>query len=72
MSPAYASNFQDALVVKGVARRNCVASVWDGIQLIPDAITRATQGEVKITAVMLYDFSVLRTAGYNRHRFRNA
>ena len=70
--PAYASNFQDALVVKGVARRNCVASVWDGVQLIPDAITRATQGEVKITAVMLYDFSVLRTAGYNRHRFRNS
>ena len=70
--PAYASNHQDALVIKGPARRNCVSALWQGVSLIEDRITRADEGEVKLTAVMLYDFAILRTAGYNRHRFRTS
>ena len=70
--PDYAANKQDALIVKGMARRNAVAAVWQGVRLIPDEVTRAAQGEVKLTANMLYDFGILRTAGYTRHRFRTS
>lgn len=69
--PAYGSNRQEAVVIKGPARRNCVAAVWAGVQLIPDMVTRAKQGEVILTAVMLYDFKIVREAGYTRHRFRS-
>ena len=70
--PAYASNFQDALVIKGPARRNAVAAIWQGVQLIEDRITKAAEGEIKLTSVMLFDFAILRTAGYQRHRFRTS
>ena len=69
---AYSSNHQESVVIKGPARRNCVAAVWQGVQIIPDMVTRAREGEVKLTAVMLYDFSVVREDGYKRHRFRTS
>lgn len=70
--PAYAGNLQEALVVKGGPRRNCVAAVWDGVTLFEDQISRAQEGEVRLYAVALYDFSITRTAGYDRARFRNS
>ena len=69
--PAYASNRQEAVIIKGPARRNTVAAIW-GITLIPDEVTRTTQGEIRLTAVMLADFAILRTDGYKRHRFRTS
>ena len=70
--PDYASNRQEALIIKGAPRRNCVAALWPNISLIVDRVTRSSQGEVKLTALMLYDFAILRTAGYTRHRFRTS
>ena len=70
--PAYANNRQEAVVVKGPARRNCVAAVWDGVQIFEDMYSRAQEGERRLYGVMLYDFSITRTAGYVRHAFRNA
>ena len=70
--PGYSSNHQEAVVIKGPPRRNCVAALWQGVQLIEDRITKAAEGEVKLTAIMLYDMAVLRESGYKRHRFRTS
>ena len=48
--PAYGSNHQEAVVIAGPPRRNCVAALWQGVQLIEDRISRASEGEVKLTA----------------------
>ena len=69
---AYASNMQEGLVVKGPARRNCVGALWAGVQIIRDEVTRARQGEVRLHLIGMWDFSVLRTAGYIRKRYRTS
>ena len=44
---------------------NAVGKVWGGgIRIIRDEVTEAGKGRVKITARALYDFAVLRTAGF--------
>ena len=44
---------------------NAVGKVWGGgIQIIRDEVTQAGAGQVIITARSLYDFAVVRTAGY--------
>ena len=58
--PAPASNRQDVVIRRG-SSRNAVAPIWEGISIIPDEITLAAEGQLKITAVMLYAMKVLRT-----------
>ena len=41
--PAYASNRQDAVIVKGPARSNTVATMWDSVS-IEDIVTDAKKG----------------------------
>ena len=62
---AVASNKQDAIVRRGM-RRDAVAPLWQGVQLIPDEITKAKSGEIVITAVLLAAFKVIRTDGFAR------
>ena len=69
--PAYASNRQDAVVVKGPARSNTVATMWDAVS-IEDVVTDAAKGWVKIYLVTMFDFAVVREDGYVRHRFRTS
>ena len=69
---AYTSNSQEGLVIKGPARRNCVGALWAGIQIIRDEVTRARQGEVRIHVLGMWDFSVVRPAGYVRKRYRTS
>ena len=49
---AVASTKQQTIVRLG-ARRDAVAGLWQGVTIIPDEITRAKQGEIVITAVLL-------------------
>ena len=69
--PAYGSNRQDAVVVKGPARSNTVVTMWDSIS-IEDIVTDAKKGWVKIYLVTMFDFAVVREDGYVRHRFRTS
>ena len=41
-----------------------VAAIWQGITIIPDEITRAKQGEIVVTSVMLVGIKILRSAGF--------
>ena len=60
---AVASTKQKAIVRLG-ARRDAVAGLWQGVTIIPDEVTRAKQGEIVITAVMLAAVKVLRAGGF--------
>lgn len=63
--PDVSGKAQSVIVTKGAARRNAVAPIWEGVQLIEDAVTQADEGEIKFTAVMLWGgLHVLRKAGF--------
>ena len=57
--PAAASSLQKSIVRRGMAM-DAVAPVWEGVTLINDEITKAATGQIVLTAVMMYDFAVLR------------
>ena len=69
--PAVASNKQNALVRLGM-RRDAVAPVWDGVVLIPDEVTKAKQGQIVITAVMLHAVKILRAGGFYKSETQHA
>ena len=60
---AVTSNKQQTIVRLG-ARRDAVAGLWQGVTIIPDEVTRAKQGEIVITAVMLAAVKILRSGGF--------
>ena len=65
--PAAASNDQGLILAKDVGREHAVAPVWEGIQIIVDEVTQAKEGEIVITAVMLWGrLAVLRSAAFAR------
>ena len=61
--PAVASKKQNAVVRLGM-RRDMVAPVWEGLTLIPDEVTKAANGQIVITAVMLHAVKIVREAGF--------
>ena len=69
--PAAASNRQNAVIRLGM-RRDFVAPIWEGISLIPDEISLAANGQIKITAVMLHAIKLLRSAGFYKQQTQHA
>ena len=68
----YSGNRQEGLIIKGAARRNCVGALWNGVQIIRDEVTRVRQGEVRINVIAMWDFAVVRAAGYVRKSYRRS
>ena len=68
-APAGANKVATIVAARGMAR-NAVAPIWQGVELIPDRITKAGTGEIVLTAIMLYSFAVLRAAGYSRNELQ--
>ena len=58
--PGPASNRQNVVIRRGMSA-TAVAPTWEGITIIPDEVTKAGEGQIVITAVMLYAMKVLRT-----------
>ena len=56
---------QDVLVRLG-SRRDAIAPLWQGITVISDEVTRASHGEIKLTAVLLHAVKILRTDAFRR------
>lgn len=52
--------------------RNAVAPVWRGVELIRDPYTAAGRGEVRLTAIMYWNFKILREAGWKLWRAKLA
>ena len=61
--PPVANKKQNALVRLG-SRMDAVAPIWEGIRIIPDELTLLDEGQIKITAIMLYNFQLLRAGGF--------
>ena len=55
------NNRQDAVIMRGMSM-TAVAPMWEGVTIIPDEVTKAANGQIVITAVMLYAVKILRTA----------
>ena len=57
---------QAVIISKAPTMPNAVAPIWQGVTLIPDEITKASTGEIVVTAVMLHAVKVLRKGGFVR------
>ena len=69
--PAVAASKQNAVIRLGM-RRDMVAPIWEGITLIPDEITKAADGQIVVTAVMLHAVKILRSAGFYKQQVQVA
>ena len=61
--PDAVSDKQNALVRLGL-RADMVAPVWGQVTLIPDEITKAANGQIQLTAVLLHAVKILREGGF--------
>ena len=48
-----------------------VAPVWENVALIPDEVTKAANGQIVLTAVMLHAVKILRAAGFYKQMIQN-
>ena len=62
--PAVDGDDRQNTVIRLGMRRDMVAPIWQGVTLIPDEITKASTGEIVVTAVMLHAVKILRSAGF--------
>ncbi len=69
--PAVADNKQESIVRIG-RRMDAVMPLWNAITMIPDAITKADEGEIRVTAVGLFNFALLRADGFKKQQTQHA
>ena len=69
--PATASTIATALSYAS-GRRGFVQPVWRGVQIIRDVYTRAAEGQVALTIVMLTGAAMVDSGPYGRHEFKVA
>ena len=69
--PDAANDKQNAIVRLGM-RRDMVVPIWEGVTLIPDEVTKASSGEIVVTAVMLHAVKILRAAGFYKQQLQHA
>ena len=70
--PAVSGNKQNALVRLGMERGGAVQPMWQGVSLIVDEVTRATQGEIIVTAVLFANFAITRAAQFHKQQTQHA
>ena len=66
------SNEKQNAVIRLGQRRDMVAPVWGGVDLIPDAITLADKGQVKLTANLLHAVKIIRQGGFHKQQSQHA
>ena len=65
------ANKQNAIIRRG-RRRDMVAPIWEGVTLIPDEVTKASSGQIVVTAVMLHAIKLLRAGGFHKQQSQHA
>ena len=70
--PALSNTNKQNNVIRLGMRRDYVAPVWENLVLIPDEVTKAKQGQIQITAVMLYAAKLLRADGFHKQEVQTA
>ena len=71
VTAANASDRQNNVIRLGM-RRDMVAPVWENVALIPDEVTKAADGQIVLTAVMLHAVKILRAAGFYKQMVQTA
>ena len=69
--PGVTSKKQECVIRLG-SRRDMVSPIWEGVSLIPDEITKAANGQIVVTAVMLYAVKILRASGFFKQQLQVA
>ena len=69
--PAPGSNRQNVLIRRG-SRMDMVQPIWNGVTIIPDSITKATSGQIVVTAIMLQATKLLRSGGFYKQQVQSA
>ena len=67
---AVANSKQNTLIRLGV-RRDMVAPIWEGVTLIPDEVTKASTGQIVVTAVMLHAIKLLRSEAFYKQQVQH-
>ena len=70
--PAATGAHKQECVIRLGMRRDMVAPIWEGVTLIPDEITKAANGQIVVTAVMLHAVKILRAAGFYKQQVQHA
>ena len=65
-----ATDGDEALIVKGMGRRNAVSAAWDSVEIVTDPYSDASKAEVILTAIAMFDFAILDEGGFTRLRFK--
>ena len=60
-----ANDHQDVIVRKGM-RRGMVAPLWMGLDIVYDELTRASEGEIVLTAIALFAVKIIRADDFQR------
>ena len=61
------ANVGEVLIARTMAPGSAVSPVWAGFQMtIRDEVTKAAAGEIAITSIALWNFKMLRAAGFAR------
>ena len=69
--PAVGATKRQLGLIRLGLRRDMVAPMWEGVTILPDEITRAKQGEIIITAVLLHAVKILRADGFYQQQVRH-
>ena len=62
--PAVSNTMKQNAVVRLGNRRDMVAPVWGNVTLIPDEVTKAANGQIVLTAVLMHAVKILRVGGF--------
>ena len=62
---------QNAVIRLGMAR-DAVAPVWSGVTILDDQITKASSGQVVLTAILLHAVQILRADGFYKQETQHA
>ena len=61
------------LYIRRGSNRDMVAPIWEGIEIIPDQVTKAKQGQIVITGVIPWHaVKILRTDGFYKQETQHA
>ena len=66
------NNDQFAVTARALGLRHAVAPIWEGVTILSDPYSESKFGQIRLTAIMLYAFKIIRTAGFNRLAFQLA
>ena len=69
--PAVSASKQNSVIRLG-SRMDAVQPIWEGVSIIVDEVTKAANGQIVITAVMLAATKILRSAGFYKQQTQHA